>query len=245
MPIAVYIKENTAEKIQKTKKRDRTFSTAITFLGLVAIVAAVWPYLSWQLVTVPKLTGKIESFPIPQAHVLSSTQTFTADVQVVSDPDGFSYFTTTAKLPAATPGGPGARPNEFLLTIPKLKIEKAKVKVDTTNFYDHLALFPGTAIPGEVGNSFITGHSVLPEFNDPQNYRTIFTKLPDLEVGDDVFAQVGEKTYHYTVQYSKIVDPHDTSVLLPISSTGHNLTLMTCVPPGTSSKRLVVITSLI
>ena len=65
------------------------------------------------------------------------------------------------------------------------------------------------------------------------------------EVGDDVLVEFPDKTLHFTVQYAKVVDPKDLSVLLPISSTGRNLTLMTCVPPGTNIKRLVVITSLI
>ena len=103
----------------------------------------------------------------------------------------------------------------------------------------------GTALPGDVGNSFITGHSVLPQFADPENYRAIFTKLSDLEIGDDVQVTMAGQNFHYTVGYSKIVDPRDLSVLAPISANGRNLTLMTCVPPGTSSKRLVVITSLI
>ena len=113
-------------------------------------------------------------------------------------------------------------------------------------FDQNLAHFPGTAIPGEVGNAFITGHSVLPQFADPKNYRAIFTKLSDLEVGDDVYVEMPDNsTLHFSVQYSKVVDPRDLSVLLPISATGRNLTLMTCVPPGTNIKRLVVITSLI
>ncbi|MBI2012473.1 sortase, partial [Candidatus Curtissbacteria bacterium] len=163
---------------------------------------------------------------------------FPTNVQVVADPDGFSYFTTDYK-----PQNP--RPKEFYLTVPKLKIKGAKVLVDNLNFYKNLSHFPGSAIPGEAGNSFITGHSVLPQFADPEDYRAIFTKLSDLEIGDDVVVEIEGRTLHFTVQYAKVVDPHDTSVLAPISPSGRNLTLMTCVPPGTNSKRLVVITSLI
>ena len=129
--------------------------------------------------------------------------------------------------------------------IPKLKIKDARAKVDSLDFYNNLSHFPGSALPGEIGNSFITGHSVLPQFNDPKNYKAIFTKLSDLEVGDDVIVQMSGQTFHYVVQYAKVVDPRDTSVLAPISQSGRNLTLMSCVPPGTSTKRLVVITSLI
>ena len=243
MPIAIYIKENTAKRIAETKRRERTFFTLLSFLGVLSIIFSAWPYLSWQIVTLPRLSGKIDEIPVPQGQVLSSAQSLVSNVQVVSDPDGFSFFVPTNKEQDYI--SQETRPSEFFITVPKLNIEKAKVKVDATNFYDHLALFPGSAIPGDVGNSFITGHSVLPQFNDPKNYRTIFTKLDDLEVGDDVYVQLQEKNLHFIVLYSKVVDPHDLSVITPISQNGRNLTLMTCVPPGTSTKRLVVITGLI
>lgn len=238
MPLKIYLKENTAVKHAKSRKKDRNFGLVLLAIGVLSIAFATWPYLSWQIITLPRLTSKIEEIPIPQGQVLSGTSIPTSDVQIVSEPDGFSYFTTDFKPK-------GARPAYFSLSIPKLKIDNAKVKVDSTDFYQNLALFPGTAIPGDVGNAFITGHSVLPQFNDPKNYRTIFTKLPDLEVGDDVYVQLDDKTLHYTVLYSKIVEPKDLSVLSPISPNGKNLTLMTCVPPGSSTKRLVVIASLI
>jgi len=77
------------------------------------------------------------------------------------------------------------------------------------------------------------------------NARKVSIPSQLLKVGDEVYVQIGDQTFKYIVQYSKIVSPHDISVLSPLSSQGKNLTLMTCVPPGTSTKRLVVITSLI
>jgi sortase A len=238
VPIAVYIKEDTARLKRIKKNRDRGFYALVTILGLAAISFAVWPYIAWQLKTLPRLTTKVEEVPIPRGLVLSQKSALEANVQVVQEADGFSYFATTYK-----PQGP--RPAEFTISVPRLKIKNAKVLVDNLDFYKNLSHFPGSALPGEVGNSFITGHSVLPQFNDPKNYRAIFTKLSDLEVGDDVIVEIGGQKFHYTVQYSKVVDPHDLSVLSPISENGKNLTLMSCVPPGTSTKRLVVVTSLI
>lgn len=252
----IYIKEIPAaykealKKFNRVKhrKRDRFFFGFIILIGFGAVIFSVAPYLIWQISTLPKLTGGVESVPVPQEQVLSSRSTLEAHVQVVQDPDGFSYFiptnTTNTQYNEATQSAV-EKPKEFLITIPKLKIKKAKVKVDSLKFDTNLSHFPGSAIPGEIGNAFITGHSVLPQFADPKNYRSIFTKLPDLEVGDDIYVELPQNTLHFTVQYSKVVDRKDLSVLLPISTTGRNLTLMTCVPPGTNIKRLVVITSLI
>lgn len=226
------------KKLKKPgKKTERTFFAFMSAFGLAAVIFAIYPMIKWQVSTLPKLTSGLSDSPIPQGQVLSSSSTL-GNVQLIEESDGFSYFSTDLK-----PQGP--RPNEYRLTIPKLKIEKAKVKVDSTRFDNSLSHFPGSAIPGDVGNSFVTGHSVLSQFADPENYRSIFTELPNLEIGDEVIVEVEDKKFQFIVQYAKVVNPRDVSVLSPISSSGRNLTLMTCVPPGTNTKRLVVITSLI
>jgi len=248
MEQAYYVKEPPKEKSQpinlnkylpqRNEKRERAFFLLISFVGLAAIVYAIFPLVIWQVSTLPKLNAKIDEAPIPDKQVLSTFRANFEDINVERDEDGFSYFTTDF-IPE------GQRPDEFSLSIPKLRIENAQTKVDNLNFKKHLSHFPGTAIPGEVGNSFVTGHSILPQFNDPDNYNAIFTKLSDLELGDDVIVELEGKKLHFIVQYAKVVDPKNLSVLAPISQSGKNLTLMTCVPPGTNTKRLVVITSLI
>lgn len=240
MTLAIYIKDDQdlEELINRGKKRDRIFSAAISSVGLVSIAFAAWPILAWQIFTVPLISSTINNLPIPKGQVLSTQSTIFQNVQVAKDSDGFTYFTTNIKPK-------GYRPKEFSISIPKLQINNAKTVVDDLDFYNNLSHFPGSALPGEVGNVFITGHSVLPQFTDTSNYRTIFSKLPDLEIGDVVNVELEGKNYQYVVQYKKIVEPQDLSVLAPISKNAKNLTLMTCVPPGTSLKRLVVITSLI
>jgi len=245
MAIAYYVKEPPKQPLnlnkyipQRTKRSDRAFFALITFLGFSAIAYAVFPLILWQIKTLPKLNAQIESVPIPNEQVLSTFNANYENIKVESDEDGFSYFTTD-HVPQED------RPEEFTITIPKLKIEKATAKVDNLEFRKNLSHFPGTALPGEVGNAFVTGHSVLPQFNDTENYNAIFTKLSELELGDDVIVELGDQKLHFVVQYAKVVNPKDVGVLAPISEKGKNLTLMTCVPPGTNTKRLVVITSLI
>src|SRR3990167_8145605 len=166
----VYIKALPGQEEKKRKNRQLSFSLFMIFTGFVAIAFAVWPLLTWQFVTLPKLTAKVEEFPVPAGKVISRGSVAGTNIQVVQEQDGFSYFVTDFQ-----PQGP--RPTEFLISVPKLDIEKAKVKVDAVKFDKYLALFPGSAIPGDVGNSFITGHSVLPQFADPTNYKAIFTEL--------------------------------------------------------------------
>lgn len=238
MSLEIYSKESPEDfDFDKEKRKDRTFGLLISTVGALSIFFAAGPILIWTFTTFPSMSTQVEKVPIPQGQVLSINDQ-SIDVQIKEDNDGFSYF-TTSYIPQ------GKRPEKFYVSIPKLEIEKAVAKVDSLNFAENLSHFPGTTLPGEVGNVFITGHSVLPQFADPKNYGAIFSKLPDLEVGDIVDVEFESNNYRYVVQYKKIVDPKDLSVLKPISKGAKNLTLMTCVPPGTSLKRMVVITSLI
>lgn len=95
----------------------------------------------------------------------------------------------------------------------------------------------GTANPGEVGNSFITGHSSN-FWWVKGNYNYIFVNLDKLAVGDQAKIYYNGKKFVYSVKEARVVDPKDVSVLAP--SDTPTLTLMTCVPPGTNWRRLVV-----
>ena len=242
MPLVRYVKSPPPKP--KNPAVSRSFYISMVLIGISAVGFAIYPIVVWQISTLPKLTAKVEKFPIPSSQVLSSPKMLES-VDVIKNEDGFSYFEPKSDANFLTSLSTLHRPEEFFISVPKISIKNARVAVDSTKFQKYLAHFPGTAIPGEVGNSFITGHSILPQFADPQNYLAIFTNLSKLEIGDDIEISLSGKTLHYVVQYSKVVDPKDTSVLLPISKSGKNLTLMSCVPPGTSLKRLVVVTSLI
>lgn len=238
MSLSIYTKEpqESYDLLERAKRNDRLFASLISLVGIFSIIFAVLPILIWNIKFAPFLKSSTGEAPVPQGLVLG--QNMANNIQVVKDADGFSYFATNYK-PS------GNRPKNFYISIPKLKIDNATVSVDTLVFYDNLSHFPGSALPGEVGNVFITGHSVLPQFTDTKNYRTIFSKLPDMEIGDVIDVNLNGQYYQYVVQYKKIVDPKDLSVLAPISKNAKNLTLMTCVPPGTSLQRMVVITSII
>ncbi len=133
---------------------------------------------------------------------------------------------------------------EFKLSIPSLKLEDLKVIVESNDFDQNLAQLPGTALPGERGNVFITGHSSLPQFFRPGNYKAIFAHLPDVKKGDEIEISAGAQNFKYTVQSLKIVDPKETWVINPPDNQGRYLTLMTCVPPGLYLKRLIILAKL-
>jgi len=129
----------------------------------------------------------------------------------------------------------------YTISIPKLKIESATVAIGGEDLSSHLIQYPGTALPGKHGNSAIFGHSILPIFYDPKNYLAIFSLLPTLKKGDDIYINYDGISYVYRVESMFEVLPTDIQVL-DQDSTDSFLTLVTCVPPGDPGqpRRLVV-----
>lgn len=134
--------------------------------------------------------------------------------------------------------------SEFSITIPSINLAKAIVKVDSNDFEQQLAHLPGSALPGERGNSFITGHSSLNQLFTQNNYKAIFANLPKIKKGDDILVIAGGTHYSYKVTGVRVVDPKETWVVDPPDDSGRYLSLMTCVPPGLQTKRLIVLAKL-
>jgi LPXTG-site transpeptidase (sortase) family protein len=96
----------------------------------------------------------------------------------------------------------------------------------------------GTVYPGQNGNMFVFSHSSV-DFYRATQFNSVFYLLSKLEPGDQIEMYYQNVKYIYQVTEKKIVEAGDTSYLSP-KATGKVLTLMTCWPPGTSLKRLIV-----
>lgn len=136
-------------------------------------------------------------------------------------------------------------PEYFYLSIPKLKIENAKVKTNfngssPNGFIGH---YGGSSLPGETGNTYLFGHSVLPWFFNPKNYKTIFAMLGNLEPGDNFYVNYNNKTLKYQIEDKVVLKPDDVNPLEPWAPKYLNestVTLMTCWPAGTKTNRLEI-----
>lgn len=135
--------------------------------------------------------------------------------------------------------------NNNYLNVPVINI-KAPISWGVKNNPDEVATrltkgliqIQGTALPGEIGNVFITGHSS----NYPWakgNYNNVFAILNKVVVGDMAQIKYQNIDYLYKVKEIKVVEPSDVSVLK--SKNESTLTLMTCTPVGTSLRRLIVV----
>lgn len=131
----------------------------------------------------------------------------------------------------------------YALSIPKLKIDNAVVSTTDYDLANHLIQYAGTAIPGQDGNAIIFGHSTLPQWFDPKNYKTIFATLHTIKNGDKILARVNNITYTFKIFSITITSAEDISIFS--QSYDHPyITIVTCTPPGTIWKRLVVRASL-
>ncbi|MEA2842735.1 MAG: sortase [Actinomycetota bacterium] len=90
--------------------------------------------------------------------------------------------------------------------------------------------WPGTADPGQPGNTVFAGHRITNSHP--------FLHLDDLVAGDQVVFTVGGVRSVYVVTGSMVVGPGDTWIADQTpSATG---TLYACHPPGSQAKRFVV-----
>lgn len=136
--------------------------------------------------------------------------------------------------------------------IPKIKVQ-APVIWDVTAGSDvntdmlralekGVARYPQTALPDQIGNVFLTGHSSN-YWWEKGSYKTVFALLDRLVVGDMIYVKYNGVLYTYKVTSQKVVKPTETSVLNPTKDP--TLSLMTCTPTGTSLLRRIVTASLI
>jgi len=130
------------------------------------------------------------------------------------------------------------------IVIPKLAVTAPILFVETyneatiqANLSNGVVHYYQTAVPGKVGNSFLTGHSSN-YWWQKGDYNYIFANLDKLVVGDQAKIYYGGNKFLYQVTAIKTVEPTDMSVLEQTSKP--TLTLMTCTPPGTNWKRLIV-----
>ena len=97
---------------------------------------------------------------------------------------------------------------------------------------------PHTALPGEVGNTVLSGHRTT--------YGAPFERFDELRPGDAVVVETRDTWFTYTVRGSRIVTPTAVEVTYPVpgnasaTPTQRLLTLTTCHPKYSARQRLVV-----
>lgn len=205
------------------KKNSRYLPLLFFMAGIVFLANALLPIVSYEI--------KSQNFSralISPVEVLGETNA------VVDYSQPRSWFPTAPELSRKL-----SNITHYTISIPKLKINQAIVQIGGEDLMRSLVQYPGTALPGQYGNTVIFGHSVLPQFFNPKDYRTIFSTLPTLEEKDEILVNFDGIEYRYRVLKMVEVSPEDVSVLEQQYDREY-LSLVTCVPPGTYLRRLIV-----
>jgi sortase A len=216
------------------------FSSLLMLGGIILIISAAWPIISYQLFLSPQFSQQILK-PIPEKNFLNNTVSATQSQESTK-----SDFTKVSSwFPSAPqPKSSSSKEVQYTLSIPKLKIKDALVEVGGEDLSKSMIQYGGTALPGNYGNTVIFCHSVLPQFFNPKTYNTICSTLPTVQRGDLIFIDFDGVNYKYQVQDLIEIKPDDISVLEQHYDNFY-LSLITCVPPGSYWKRLVVKSKLI
>lgn len=133
------------------------------------------------------------------------------------------------------------------LEIPANKISVPVIWTQNVSSFDQdlkrgIVHYPGTAMPGDIGTSYISGHS-SGYLWDKSPYKQIFAVLGQVKDGTSFSITAQQKngktvTYHYVIERRGEFDATDQAQFI---STGDSIVaLSTCWPVGTTDRRLVL-----
>lgn len=217
---------------QKTILRISAVISGIS--GIIILFGVIYPIVSYESTYSKKYTKLIS----PVSSITPMVQGSQANTPTTADyTQASSWFVGGATKTDFN----ASKVEYYTISIPKLKITDAQVAIGGEDLSKSIIQYPGTALPGKRGNAAIFGHSILPIFYNPKNYISIFSLLPSLKEGDEIYINYDGISFTYRVESFFEVMPTDIQVLDQDTSDSF-LTLVTCVPPGDPSKpkRLIV-----
>jgi sortase A len=166
----------------------------------------------------------------------------TTDAPVLTDPTTAAKPAAHAARPARTtvvlpipapPPGPSA--DEPLVELGSLSIPAIGVDVP---LFEGVTLptishgpshWPGTALPGQVGNVVVAGHRVT--------HTRPFRNLDELQPGDQAVFTTAEGTFTYELTGIEVVTPDRLDIVQ--QTMAYTATMFACHPPGSARERIV------
>jgi len=225
-----YYKKNAQNNLRKYL---RLTSVLLLLTGISIILYVAFPIISWQIYFQPAFASQDITLSIPRVNIVDLARNSIDATDYTKAENWFKNYSPSLnqKNQVDTPS--------YTISIPKINIEEAIVSTVDTDLGKHLVNYQGTGIPGKNGNAVIFGHSTLPQLFNPKDYKTIFANVYKLKNGDVIYAMINGVTYTYKIFRITVVDPENSSALVQDYDNSY-LTLVTCTPPGTTWKRLIV-----
>ncbi len=163
---------------------------------------------------------------------VTTTSTSTTTTTVYSGPPTLAPG-ESVPVPEGLPPDDFVEPEVIIgeLVIPALLLSQTIYKGVTLPTLDKgVGYWPGTAMPGHVGNVVLGGHRV----SKKKPFRNIDVLVP----GDEIYLTTSEGTFVYAVTGTQIVEPTETWIIDQGETA--TLTLFACHPPHSTKQRIVV-----
>lgn len=236
MKTQIYKKGNRKD-VRKIIRFSGLFSS---ILGIVLGMYTFFPLISYELYIKPAFASQTFAAPIPQKTIITQDyiqslfKNTATSLRNLGANNAQGWMPTTYKEMEVA-----SQLSNYYISIPKLGIDNANVSTISNNVDEHLVHFPGTNLPPNQGNAAIFGHSTLPQWFDPTDYKAIFATVHTLQIGDAINVTINSQIYTYKIIDISIVEPEQASYFEQ-NTDGSYLTIVTCTPPGTIWKRLLI-----
>ena len=184
----------------------------------------------------PAATETIETADDPRLETTTSASTPTVAATTttpVVEPTAAPTTVETLPTPEAPPDPRADEPHIEMgsIEIPKIDIKVPLLRgISLTTLDKGPGYWPGTAAPGQLGNTVIAGHRT--------SHGKEFRNLDQLVPGDEVIFVTADGRFVYSVRETTIVKP---DALYIIEQTyAKTATLFACHPVGSTRERIVV-----
>lgn len=212
----------------------------ILLVGLVlAGTSLVVIFTTTDPVKAPPDSPVLVSAGPPSTETSTTTTTTTTvapepETTVAPAPRPAKVRSTGGARPQAPPKNPYAA--EPIVEIGTIEIPRIGLShriwqgISMRNIDNGPSHWPGTALPGEVGNAVFAGHRVT--------HSKPFRNIDQLDSGDQVIFTVNDVRSVYEVIGKEIVEP--TALRIVQQTDTPTATLFACHPPGSARQRYVV-----
>jgi sortase A len=167
---------------------------------------------------------------VQDAPILDALPTTTTTVAATTTTAAAAVRTTPID-PPVNPRAPDPIVQIGEIQIPKIGLVHPIYEGVTLTVIDHgPGHWPGSAVPGQLGNAVFAGHRVT--------HSHPFLRINELVPGDEIIFKMDNGTFTYKMTRSQIVTPKDVHIVDPTPDA--TLTLFACHPPHQAIQRYVV-----
>lgn len=192
------------------------------FVFLISFLIINWSEIYWLFHYRAVLGAASNFFRKAQAEISSS---FFSENQIATFP--YSEKENTLEI------------SQLGIVAPIIHMENSNEK-DLHEALDRgVVLFPNSALPGEIGETIILGHSAPP--NWPKiKYDWVFSRLNELNGGEEITIHFNHRKYTYSVAKKAFLNRGEAIPQSDLTNYKNTLVLISCWPPGKDLKRIAV-----